>query len=347
MSNPTHRALLNNLLLAAGVLAAVHVVGTVGFLVFDTSRGGHASAFDAFYMTFITVATIGYGEIFDMSANPPARLLTIALAMTGIASLWVIFSNLTALLLARTMDPARARVRLLREIGTMRDHYIICGLGRIGAGVARELLATRHAFVAIETSQETIDRWQALGDQDLGHVLHADASDDATLTAAGIENAKGVFAVTGEDGRNVLITLSARHLNPNLRVVARVHDVRNIEKCRRAGADEIVSPDFTGALRIASAMLRPHASGFVDVLLNHAEAMRMVDITVPKGFSARPLGDLQLRGNEYLVVGMRTCADEAGWQLNPGPETLLSPGAVLIAMATPEGAQSLRRLVNT
>jgi len=146
--------------------------------------------------------------------------------------------------------------------------------------------------------------------------------------------------VTGDDSRNMLIALTAKQLNPAARVVARVHDVRNVEKCRRAGADEIVSPDFTGAVRMASAMLRPQAAGFIDELLRRPDAMRVVDATVPSHATARPLGDLELRASEYLVVGLRSGGE---FRLNPGPETPLEPGDVLIALASPAGQRDLQQ----
>lgn len=345
MSNPTHRALLNSLLLAAVALVVVHVVGTIGFLVFDASRGGGASAFDAFYMTFITVATIGYAETIDLTGSTGGRLFNVAIAISGIGAVWVMFSNFTALLLARAMDPARMRARLLREVRHMEGHYIVCGLGRIGAGVARELRATGHACVAIEPSQAQADAYLQEGDGGGGpglRVLVDDATADQVLLAAGLERAAGVFAVTGDDSKNVLISFSARQLNPKVRVVARVHEVANVAKCRRAGADEIVSPDFSGALRLAAAMLQPHAAGFIDELLHRGDAMRVVDVQVPEGFETRPVGDLQLRGREYLVVGLRS---QGRLQVNPEPDMLLTPGAALIAMATPAGAAELRRLL--
>ncbi|MBL8344571.1 MAG: potassium channel protein [Rubrivivax sp.] len=345
MSNPTHRALLNSLLLAAGALVVVHIVGTVGFLVFDASRGGRASAFDAFYMTFITVATIGYAETIDLSGSMPGRLFNVGIAICGIGAVWVMFSNFTALLLARAMDPARMRARLLKEVKRMQGHYIICGLGRIGAGVAHELEATGHACVAIEPLQATADAYHQNRD-DGGkarlRVIIDDATDDQVLLAAGLEHAAGVFAVTGDDSKNVLISLSAKQLNPKARVVARVHAVANVAKCRRAGADEIVSPDFSGALRLAGAMLQPQAAGFMDELLHRGDAMRVVDVLVPDGFQMRPIGDLPLRGREYLVVGLRS---QGRLQVNPEPDMLLSPGTALIAMATPTGAAELRRLL--
>lgn len=345
MSTPTHRALLHSLLLAAVALVAVHVVGTVGFLVFDASRGGRASAFDAFYMTFITVATIGYAETIDLSGSVPGRVFNVAIAISGIGAVWVMFSNFTALLLARAMDPARVRARLLKEVRHMKRHYIICGFGRIGAGVARELEATGHECVAIEPQQAVADAYHPHRHADRSggvRVIVDDATDDQVLLAAGLREAAGVFAVTGDDSKNVLISLSARQLNPQVRVVARVHEVANVAKCRRAGADEIVSPDFSGALRLAGAMLQPEATGFIDELLHRSDAMRVVDVPVPDSAVTRPLGDLQLRAREYLVMGLRS---QGRLHVNPEPDMLLAPGTVLIAMATPAGAAELRRIV--
>lgn len=345
MSNPTQRALLHNLLIATGALVLVHVIGTIGFLVFEASRGGRASAFDAFYMTFITVATIGYAETIDLSGSVWGRVFNVGIALAGIGAVWVMFSNFTALLLARALDPARMRARLIKEVSRMAGHYIVCGLGRIGAGVARELEATGHACVAIEPLQATADAYHQSRESDDGaglRVIVDDATDDQVLLAAGLQHAAGVFAVTGDDSKNVLISLSARQLNPKVRVVARVHEVANVAKCRRAGADEIVSPDFSGALRLAGAMLQPQATGFIDELLHRGDAMRVVDVQVPPEFATRPIGDLQLRAREYLVVGLRS---NGQLQLNPEPDMLLAPGVALIAMATPAGAAELRRLL--
>lgn len=337
MGTATTRALKENLVNAALALVAIHVVGTIGFYVIGNGR---ASVFDAFYMTFITVATIGYAETIDLTGNVPGRLFNVAIAISGIGFIWVMFSNFTALLLARAMDPARQRVRLIKEVSVMHGHYIVCGLGRIGANVVRELSATGHSFVAIEQSQAAIDSYLLQHDRGDERVLIADASDDDALLDAGLKTAAGVFAVTGNDSQNMLISLSAKQLNPAVRVVARVHDVGNIEKCRRAGADEIVSPDFTGALRMASAMLRPQAAGFIDELLSHPGAMRVVDVDVPAQRASKPLGDLDLRGSGYLVLGVR---HQGKLEVNAGPETLLSSGSVLIVLASAEGKRDLEQ----
>jgi voltage-gated potassium channel len=337
MSTPTTRALRTNLIYAAVALSVIHVVGTIGFYLI---AHGEASVFDAFYMTFITVATIGYAETIDLSGNVPGRVFNVAIAIAGIGFVWVMFSNFTALLLARAMDPSRQRARLVREATHMRGHYIVCGLGRIGANVAQELRATGHTLVAIEPSQDAINEFTLQHQGGNVRVLLSDATEDQVLLDAGLLHAAGVFAVTGDDSKNLLIALSSKQLNPAARVVARVHDVRNVEKCRRAGADEIVSPDFTGALRMASAMLRPQAAGFVDELLSHPDAMRVIDVTVPAGNGSRPLGDLELRAQSYLVLGLR---QEGRLVFNPGPETALAPGTVLIALASASGKRDLEQ----
>lgn len=342
LSTPTSRALRENLLHAALALVAIHVVGTLGF---HWIAQGKASFFDAFYMTFITVATIGYAETIDLTGNVPGRLFNVAIGISGIGFIWVMFSNFTALLLARAMDPARQRARLVKEVRVMQGHYIVCGLGRIGANVARELSATGHPFVAIEPSQAAIESYTLQHGRSDDRLLMADASDDFALIDAGLKHAKGVFAATGDDSKNMLISLSAKQLNPAARVVARVHDVRNIEKCRRAGADEIVSPDFTGATRMASAMLRPQATGFVDELLSHADAMRVVDVAVPAQRAQQALGKMALRGDGYLVLGVR---HQGQLEVNPAPEMLLAPGSVLIVLASAPGQRDLEaRLAST
>jgi voltage-gated potassium channel len=337
MSTPTTRALRANLVYAALALAVIHVIGTVGFYVI---AGGEASLFDAFYMTFITVATIGYAETIDLAGDVPGRVFNVVIAVAGIGFVWVMFSNFTALLLARAMDPVRQRARLVKEAKRMQGHFIVCGLGRIGSNVARELRATGQQFVAIDASQAVIDEFALLQEGGGDRVLLADATEDQVLLEAGLARAAGVFAVTGDDSENLLISLSAKQLNPAVRVVARVHDVRNAEKCRRAGADEIVSPDFTGALRMASAMLRPQAAGFVDELLTHPDAMRVVDVTVPAQLAPRRVGDLDLRASTYLVLGVRR---SGRLELNPGPETPLEPGSILIALASPAGRRDLEQ----
>jgi voltage-gated potassium channel len=170
--------------------------------------------------------------------------------------------------------------------------------------------------------------------------LHGDASDDELLVRAGIKRAAGVFAITGDDGKNLLITLAAKHLNPATRVVARCHEVRNIEKLKRVGADAIVSPDFTGGMRIASSMLRPAVVSFLDEMLRSDDRLRVEEIPVPEGFRARPLAEATPPSRDFVLLAVRV---GAAWEFNPAADFVIRPGNSVVVMAHPEGRRKLER----
>jgi len=316
---------------AIGVLLAIHLVGTAGYLYL-----GAPTAVDALYMTFITVATIGYAEIPDLSHSPGGRIFTMFIGFFGIGSTWYLFSTFTAFVLETNLNEAYRRRRMLRTIKELKDHYIICGMGRVGGYVADEMLKTERPFVVVETSAEAI----AGHTERTGHelALHGDAADDDLLLAAGVERCAGVFAVTGDDSRNLVISMSARALRPSARIVARVHDRRNVEKTLRAGADETVSPDFTGGLRIASAMLRPHAVNFMDVMLRTTENFRVEEVVAPAGFKGCAVRELA-RSRDYLLVAIRGPGD--AWRFNPMPDERIDAGNVLVAIVTPGARKAL------
>ena len=316
------------------VLAAIHVVGTAGYLLV-----GAPSVVDALYMTFNTVATIGFVEIPDLSRHPGGRIFTMFIGFFGIGATWYLFSTFTAFVLETNLTQAYRRRRVTLTIGELRDHYIICGIGRVGSYVADELIATRRPFVVVEAGSEAI----AAHEERTGHelVVHGDAADDDVLERAGVARCAGVFAVTGDDSRNLVVCMSARALRPEARIVARVHDRRNVEKTLRAGADEIVSPDFTGGMRIASAMLRPHAVNFMDMMLRTSENFRVEEVDVPASFAgceAQAFG----RGRDFLLVAIR--GHDGAWNFNPLPGDRVEGGCALVAIVTPGGRQKIEQL---
>jgi voltage-gated potassium channel len=219
-----------------------------------------------------------------------------------------------------------------KRIRKLKHHYIVCGFGRVGRNVAHELHHTGRHFVAVDPEQirfdENIEKFPGL------LYLHGDASDDDLLLEANIVDARGLFAVTGDDSRNLMIIITAKQINPAIRVVARAQEIRNMEKMRKAGADEIICPDFTGGMRMASAMVRPHVVGFLDEMLKSERHMRVDEVTVPMGFSPTPMGNLRLRSADYILLAVRS---EGDWAFNPADEYLLCPGNVIVAMASPAG----------
>jgi voltage-gated potassium channel len=316
-----------------GFLLLVHLLGTMGYLVIS---GGRASVMDALYMTFITVATIGYGEVVDLSGGPWGRLFTMGVGFFGIGGSWYLFSTFTAFILETNLNQAYRRRRMESTISDLSGHYIICGIGRVGSYVADELLKTQRDFVAIDNDPVAL----AAHEERTGHrvQLLGDATEDDMLVRAGVARALGVFAVTSDDSRNLVVSLSAKQLNPSIRVVARVHDRRNVEKTRRAGADEIVSPDFTGGMRIASAMLRPNVVNLLDMMLYTDKNLRVEEVAVPQGSHVMTVESLG-RGREWLLVAIRD--EQTRWNFNPPPETKLVPGDTIVAIMSPGGRHLL------
>lgn len=316
-------------MVGSALLLIIHVVGTLGYHHLGRPT---ATWIDSFYMTFITVATIGYGETVDLTHHPMGRLFTVGIAVVGIGTLSYLFSATVALLVDSDLNAARRKRRMEKDIAQLSGHYIVCGVGRVGGNVARELAKTERRLVVIEANRAALDTWLEHHPGVLH--LHDDAASDDALTRAGVLAAAGVFAVTGDDSHNLMISLSVKLLNPKCRVVARLHDIRNAPKAKKAGADEIVSPDFTGGMRIASAMVRPHVVSFMDQMLRTDDNLRVEEVTVPVGFAPQPLARCVKRSPHYLLMALR---HDGQWHFNPADEQEITPGTVLVLMTSPQG----------
>ncbi len=335
---PTRHSQLPRILIriyfAVGVLLTLIAVGTIGFYLIGGER---ANLSDAVYMTLITITTVGYGEIVPLHGFGE-RLFTGLIALGGFGAVTFLFTSLTVFFLETDLDYTLRRRRMEKQVRKLHSHFIICGFGRVGRNVANELTTTHRHFVAIDSDEAAME---AQRERTPGLVyLGGDASDDELLLSAGIMDAHGVFAVTGDDSRNLMIVLTAKQLNPDVRVVARCHEVKNMPKLRKAGADAIVSPDFTGGMRIASAMIRPKVVSFLDEMLRSQNDLRVEELTVPAASDGRALGDFRRRGEAYVVVAIRR---DDGWDFNPPDDFLLAAGQVLIAMASPAGRAEMAR----
>ncbi len=319
----------------AGVAVLVLIgVGTVGFFAI---AGDHGDWSDAIYMTLITISTVGYGEIVPLHSLEQ-RIFAGFVAISGAGALTFLFTSLSVFFLEKDLDQSLRRRRMEKRIQKLRQHFIICGFGRVGRSVGRELQNTGRHFVAIDIEEsrfeENLDRFPGL------LYLQGDASDDDLLDAADIEDARGLFAVTGDDSRNLMIIITARQLRSDLRIVARAQELRNVEKMTKAGADAVFSPDFTGGIRLASAMVRPHVVGFLDEMIRSDKNVRVEEVPVPANFPATPVGQLRLRSPDYILLALRET--DGAWVFNPKVDHIIRAGSTIIAMANPSGRAQLK-----
>lgn len=324
-------------LYGSALLLLIHVVGTLGYRFIG---GPSVTWIDGFYMTFITIASIGFGEIVDLSQHPMGRLFTVFIAVFGIGTISYLFSTFVALLLESDLNNALRNKRMKKEIAKLTGHYIVCGIGRIGTNVANELLKNKRTLVVIEKDRAALDSW--LEDHPQTLYLQEDAAADEALRKAGLMTAAGVFAVTGDDSHNLMVSLSVKLLNPKARVVARVHDVRNTNKARRAGADEVVSPDFTGGMRIASAMVRPHAVNFMDKMLRTDDELRVEEVIVPAHCPDTALAQLVPKSRDYILMATH---EQGQWVFNPPDDHVVKAGTALVLMTSPDGRAHLEQLL--
>jgi len=319
---------------------AILVIGTIGYWFLSDKQ---YSLLDTFYMTVITISTIGFGEIIDLSNNPLGRAFTMFIAIAGVGTLFYIITNFTALIVEGELTQSFRRRKMEKKARQFKRHYIICGMGGLGFHIANELHATKRPFVSVDINPCNIEN--ILGSSGDGIFIEGDATDNNTLLKAGIEQAQGAFVVTGDDNQNVVVTLSAKQLNPRIRIVARCNEIKNIEKMKRAGADAVVSPSLIGGLRMASEMIRPTVVSFLDIMLRDKQKnLRIEEVAVPDSLSGRSTSALKLKSYRHiLLLAVRTKDD---WIYNPPDDYTIRPGDTLIFMATPKGRHELEEILH-
>lgn len=337
MTNGLHEKIRRKAFITGGLLALVLSVGTA---VYKYIGGEQATLLNCLYMVVITIATIGYGEIIDLSHSPGGRIFTMFLSFTGVGIMTYIMMSLTDFVVEGELNEAFRRRKMEKRIEKLRDHYIVCGADGVGTHVARELLATQRPYIVVDVHREKIEHHH--GGEDGPPFFVGDATDNETLEKAGIGRAAGLFAVTGDDNLNLVISLSARQLNPRIRVVARCDDPRNSEKMQRAGADSAVSPTRIGGLRIASEMVRPAVVNFLDEMLRREDlALRIEDVAVPESMVGQQLGALGLhRFQTLLLLAVRT---GDGWTYNPPRDYVMHAGETLVFMGSPGERKQLEQ----
>lgn len=330
-------AILTRRFLAVGaVLVSATVIGTIGFRLVEGWP-----LFDAFFMTLITLTTVGYGEVHPLSYR--GRLFASVLMLIGVTTVFVSFAVLGETLLRLELADYFGRRRRTRMLQHIAGHYIVCGAGRVGRSVVLELLRGGARVVLIDNDPGRVKWGEALGVL----TLTADASKDETLREARIDTAAGLVSAISSDAENVYVTLSAKVLNPALHVAVRASDEQAGEKLQRAGATTVLTPYTYIGHRLAQSLLRPHVVSFLDVASAFGRSdldleIEQLPVAPGSSLSSKTLGEAHL-GRTYGVIVLAVRRQSGTMQFNPQADVRLESGDVLIAMGE---RQKLKQLEN-
>jgi voltage-gated potassium channel len=313
----------------------VMVIGTAGFHYIEGWTW-----FDGFYMVVTTLTTIGYQEVHPLSHA--GRVFNVFVIFSGVSLVLLGIGSLSQALLEFELQSFFGRRRMEREIGRLDSHYIICGLGRVGRSVARELARKPVPFVIVENAEV---KRQRFADENW-LVIGGDATLEATLRQAQIERARGLIAATTTDATNLYIVLTARGLNPQLKIIARASEDAAEKHLLTAGADSVVSPYSFAGQRIAQSLLRPHVVTFLDTATTHLGMdleIGEIHITTGSKFAGKTLETSRIRQERGIIVLAIKRRD--AMRFNPAPDERIEPDDCLIAMGEPAQLRQLEQSV--
>ena len=327
---------LRDIFLAVLAMAAIIFAGSLGYMWLEGW-----SFFDGLYMTVITLTTVGFGEVRPLSQA--GRAYTIGLLLCGMGLMLYIISSLARIMVEGELQRFLGKRKLEKKIKKLHGHYIICGYGRIGEIIARQLSQAGIPLVVIENQAEALARVEEAG----YNVIAGDATREEVLLEAGIQRAKGLVAVVSSDAGNVYIVLTARSLNPTLFIAARGEEPGSHQKLRRAGADRVESPHEMGGRKMAQTILRPTVVTFMELAMHEGVEWSMEEIRVGEASAmvGRPLKDSGIRQQyELIVVAIKRADGEM--LFNPTPETPVLAGDTLILIGMRKNLEALEKLLH-
>jgi voltage-gated potassium channel len=309
------------------VVTVLLALGTLGLALAEG-----VSAWYAFRWALDTVATVGG---FPQPRTTAGQIIHVGLIVLGVGTLFYALATVTEFFVAGHIGDLLAARRMQKMIDSLTGHHIICGFGRVGRQVARDLQAAHAEYVVVDSNSENHELAQRVG----ARFIEGDAADDAVLARAGIARARSLIACADSDAENIFITLTARELRADIAIVARAAVEDSEKKLKRAGADRVISPYKASGTEMARLALHPQLSGVVDVDAEY----RMEEIVVREGCEGarRSIGDI--RGGA-MIVGLRR---ESVFQPQPPADILLLPGDVVMAMGTPTALERLEELFKT
>jgi voltage-gated potassium channel len=319
---------------AVSAFLVLVVAGTIGFALLL-----HESGFDALFRTINTIYTAG---LYDAPASTGAKIFTLLLIVGGVAVFLYVFALLIEVAVGGTIGGAWQSRRLRRAVSRLRDHFIICGYGRVGRRIAEEFKELGLDYVVVDINPDALRPAHRRGDL----VIEAGGTEVGVLAEAGIEHARGLVASSDSDVDNLYITLSAKSTRPDLLVVARASTADAAEKLRLAGADRVVQPYATAGLEMAKLAAKPQVAAFLDIVTSAAGpdlSMEEIEVTPMCGQAGQSIRSLRIRHETgALVIAVRK--RDGAFDVTPSPDAPLDEGDVLIAVGTVSELQRLEDL---
>jgi voltage-gated potassium channel len=320
------------------LMSVLIIIGTFGYMIIE----GY-NLLDAFYMTIITVATVGYGEVEPLSAA--GKIFTSFLIMTSFGTFAYAVSTITRFVVDGEFNHLFKQQQLSAAIEQLTDHVIICGYGRNGRQAAQVLKKHDKRFVVIEKNPELTE---SINHRYKDLVLSGDSTQDETLLKAGILKAKALITTLPVDADNMFIVLTARHLNPKLSIISRASDDGSDTKIKIAGADNVIMPDKVGGAHMASLVMKPDVMEFIDhVTAQGGDNNNLEEITfnnLPEHLKNRTLRDLEIRNKSGAnIIGFKT--GDGNYIINPSADTQIIPEAKIFVLGTPEQIKKLKEIL--
>jgi len=328
--------LTRRLLLIVLAIATTLTIGTIGFTFI-----AHYPVFDAFYMALTTMTTVGYMEIHPL--DRAGRIFNSFLIAFGVTTIFIAIGAMTQTIIELEFGDALAKRRNKRMIDNLKDHFIVCGFGRVGRGAAAELKHASVPFIVVDINPERVERAMLAGML----AVAADSTRDETLRHVGIDRARGLVAALATDANNLFVLLSAKGLNPNIYVAARAAEEGAEEKMRRAGADAVFAPYSITGHRLAQSLLRPHVVQFLDFTTKDiGEDIAIEQLRIAEGSPvvSKSIKDMQI-GRDLGVIVMAIRQASGAMLFNPTADTTVHAGDFLIVMGRQENLHTLEGLI--
>jgi len=340
-----HSTTLVRLIRAAGLVVGVFFIGTFGYW---TLSGREYDLLRCAYMTVITLTTVGYTEVIPVTAHPGMEVFTIVLIVMGMGTVLYFVSSMTAFIVDGELRDLLYKRKMEQQIANLDNHFIVAGIGTTGEHVLTEMLESKRDCVVIETREDRIEEVQAATDFEFPYI-QGNATDDAILIDAGVKRASGLICSLGNDRDNLFVTISARSLNEELRIVTRGSHPASEKKFKMAGASSVIYTNVLGGMRMAAEAIRPQVTTFLDLMVqDHGHYRRVEEMDIPSNspLIGHVLRDIPIRKHtDALIIAVYDCIEEE-YTFNPGPTYELTEQSKLIVLTLIDDIETIQQIID-